>query len=73
MLASYLKSCQENKCQPNMREWVSEAIQNHRYQNALKNAFPGLDLADALNSQPSQLVEVGSGSKTKSFAKKLAL
>ena len=50
VLVSYLKSCQENKMQPDMRGWVSEAIQNHRDQNALKNVFPGLDFADALNS-----------------------
>ena len=42
VLVSYLKSCQENAVQPNMRGWVLEAIQNHRYQRALKNAFPGL-------------------------------
>ncbi len=42
VLVSYLKSCQENAVQPNMRGWVLEAIQNHRYRRALKNAFPGL-------------------------------
>ena len=47
VLASYLKSCQENEIQPNMQGWVSEAIQNHRYQKALKNAFPGLAISGA--------------------------
>jgi WD40 repeat protein len=47
ILASYLKSCQENAMQPNMQEWISEAIQNHRCQKALKNAFPGLAIPGA--------------------------
>ena len=47
VLASYLKSCQENEIQPNMRGCVSEAVQNHRYQKALKNAFPGLAISGA--------------------------
>ena len=51
VLVSYLKSCQENKLQPNMRGWVSEAVQNHRYQKALKNAFPGLAIFGAEQSK----------------------
>ena len=51
VLASYLKSCQENEIQPNMRGWVSEAVQNHRYQKALKNAFPGLAIFGAEQSK----------------------
>ena len=74
MLVSYLKSCQENKMQPDMRGWVLEAIQKIiGIRITLKNVFPGLDLADALNTQPSQVVEVGLGSKMKDFAEKLAI
>ena len=47
VLASYLKWCQEGEIQSNKQGWVSEAIQNHRYQKALKNAFPGLAISGA--------------------------
>ncbi len=42
VLASYLKWCQEDEIQSNKQGWISEAIQNHRYQKALRDVFPGL-------------------------------